>query len=139
MPEERSKNGMAHRMFLTPAAREILDRRRLEAGASLYVFTSGSTAGEPLRFLWKHNAAVREDVGFSFNPHDLRRTASTHLARLEVREEIREAVLNHKKRGLRGVYNLYEYDREKREALELWHDALVGAVAKHGRKLAEAA
>jgi len=29
---------------------------------------------------------------------------------------MREAVLNHKKKGLRGVYNLYEYDREKQEA-----------------------
>ena len=139
LPEERSKNGMAHRMFLTPAAREILDRRRQAAGASPYVFTSDSTQGEPLRFLWKHNAAVREDVGFSFNPHDLRRTASTHLARLGVREEVREAVLNHRKRGLRGVYNLYEYDREKREALTLWTEAVMAVVVRHSLNLAEAA
>ncbi|MEO6195368.1 MAG: integrase arm-type DNA-binding domain-containing protein [Thermoanaerobaculia bacterium] len=133
LPEERSKNGMAHRMYLTPAAREILARRRPAAGASPYVFASDSTQGGPLRFLWKHNAAVREEVGFSFNPHDLRRTASTHLARLGVREEIREAVLNHRKRGLRGVYNLYEYDRETREALELWGDAVMSAVAQQGQ------
>lgn len=139
LPEERSKNGMAHRMFLTPAAREILARRRIAAGASPYVFTSDSTQGEPLRFLWKHNAAVREEVGFNFNPHDLRRTTSTHLARLEVREEIREAVLNHRKRGIRSVYNLYEYDREKRQALELWHETVMVAVVKHGQGLAKAA
>lgn len=139
LPEERSKNGMAHRMFLTPAVREIIDRRRSTAGQSPYVFTSDSTQGEPLRFLWKHNAAVREDVGFEFNPHDLRRTASTHLARLGVREEIREAVLNHRKRGLRGVYNLYEYDREKREALELWGEAVRAAVGQHGQGIEEAA
>ncbi|MFL6232068.1 MAG: hypothetical protein ACJ76N_02955 [Thermoanaerobaculia bacterium] len=79
-------------------------------------------------FLWKHNAAVPEEAGFEFNPHDLRRTASTHLARLGVREEIREAVLNHKKRELRSVYNLYEYNQEKREALELCSDAVMSAV-----------
>jgi len=55
--------------------------------------------------------------------HDLRRTASTHLARLGVRDEIREALLNHKKKGLRGVYNLYEYDWQKQEALVLWAKA----------------
>jgi integrase len=103
------------------------------------VFSSDSTQGEPLRFLWKHNAAVREEVGFSFNPHDLRRTASTHLARLGIRDEVREAVLNHRKRGLRGVYNLYEYDREKREALDLWTNAVISAVAEHGRIFAAAA
>jgi integrase len=139
LPEERSKNGMAHRMFLTSAVRKILDRRRPMAGASPYVFTSDSTQGEPLRFLWKHNAAVREEAGFEFNPHDLRRTASTHLARLGVREEIREAVLNHRKRGLRGVYNLYEYDREKREALELWSDTVMSAVGQHGQCIEDAA
>lgn len=130
LPEERSKNGMAHRVFLTPAVREILDRRRQAAGGSAYVFTSDSTEGGPLRFLWKHNAAVREEAGFNFNPHDLRRTASTHLARLGVRDEVREAVLNHRKRGIRGVYNLYEYDREKQDALELWGQAVMAAVLK---------
>jgi len=56
-----------------------------------------------------------------------------------VREEIREAVLNHRKRGLRGVYNLYEYDREKQEALELWGDAVMAAVAQQGQYMDKAA
>ena len=47
----------------------------------------------------KHNAAVREDVGFSFNHHDLCRAASTHLVRLGVWDEIRQAVLNHRQEG----------------------------------------
>ena len=31
-----------------------------------------------------------------------------------------EAILNHKKPGIVGVYDLYAYDREKRQALDHW-------------------
>jgi len=120
LPEARSKNGLAHRVFLTAPMRQILQEQRGLTGASPFVFckADGSTL---LRF---QAPRLCKALGFDFNPHDLRRTASTHLARLGVRDEIREALLNHKKKGLRGVYNLYEYDREKQEALVLWADAL---------------
>ena len=118
IPEARSKNGTAHRIFLTPPMQEILEARRALTGTSPFVFPT-THGGRPLpRF--PNQKEVRKAVGFDFNPHDLRRTTSTHLARLGVRDEIREAILNHKKKGLRGVYNLYEYDREKQEALVLW-------------------
>ena len=60
--------------------------------------------------------------------HDLRRTAGTFMSQLGVPKHVRERILNHggKRRGslTEGVYNLYEYDAEKRAALELWADAL---------------
>ena len=123
IPEGRSKNGLAHRIFLTPPIREIFEARRALAEASPLVFPA-TRSGSPLaRFPAPEK--LRDAVGFEFNPHDLRRTASTHLARLGVRDEIREAILNHKKKGLRGVYNLYEYDKEKQEALVLWAGTIV--------------
>jgi hypothetical protein len=33
---------------------------------------------------------------------------------------MREAVLAHVRPGIKGVYDLYEYAEEKREALTLW-------------------
>jgi integrase len=128
IPEARSKNGLAHRVFLTPPMRQILAARRAAAGASPFVFPTTRDGSAPQRF--QTHEKLRQAVGFEFNPHDLRRTASTHLARLGVQDEIREALLNHKKKGLRGVYNLYEYDREKQEALELWANTIAVLTAE---------
>ena len=47
-------------------------------------------------------------------------------------KDVRERILNHG--GMRkcsitkSVYNRYEYDAEKRAALELWADALAGII-----------
>lgn len=52
--------------------------------------------------------------------HDIRRTVRSNLSRLKVAEEAREAVIAHKRPGIKGVYDLYDYHDEKREALEMW-------------------
>lgn len=55
--------------------------------------------------------------------HDLRRTLATGLQRLGVRFEVTEAVLNHvsgARSGVAGIYQRYDWAREKREALEAW-------------------
>lgn len=52
-------------------------------------------------------------------PHDLRRTTRTLLAKIEGKDELKcpwevaEAIIGHMKKGLDGVYNLYEYDKER--------------------------
>lgn len=53
-----------------------------------------------------------------FRPHDLRRTANTHMARLRVPLEHREAILNHSRGTLDGTYNLHDYQDEKRRGME---------------------
>jgi integrase len=52
--------------------------------------------------------------------HDIRRTVRSHLSRLKISEEAREAVLAHARPGIKGTYDLYDYYAEKKEALELW-------------------
>jgi integrase len=52
--------------------------------------------------------------------HDIRRTVRSNLSRLRVTEEAREAVLAHARPGVKGIYDVYDYADEKREALELW-------------------
>ena len=55
--------------------------------------------------------------------HDLRRTAASGMAALEVQPHIVEAVLNHRSGVIRGVaatYNVYAYAPEKRAALDKW-------------------
>jgi integrase len=63
--------------------------------------------------------------------HDLRRSAATHMAELGVQPHIVEEILNHKsghKAGVAGIYNRASYDREKRQALDLWADHLMAAI-----------
>jgi integrase len=62
--------------------------------------------------------------------HDLRRTAGTYMSQFCVPKDVRERILNHggSRKGsiTESVYNCYEYDAEKRAALELWAEALDG-------------
>jgi integrase len=72
---------------------------------------------------------TRERLGIAdITVHDLRRTAGTYMSQLGVPKDVRERVLNHggKRSGnlTDGVYNHYNFDAEKRAALELWADAL---------------
>ncbi len=52
--------------------------------------------------------------------HDLRRTAATNLAELEVGRFIIGRVLAHGDRSVTGIYDVYEYLKEKRAALDAW-------------------
>jgi hypothetical protein len=55
--------------------------------------------------------------------HDLRRTATTGMARLKVPPHVSDKVLNHltgKIRGVAAVYNKFEYLEERRAALQSW-------------------
>ncbi len=53
-----------------------------------------------------------------FTIHDLRRTARTHLAALGVQSHIAERCLNHKLKGVEGIYNQYDYFEERKIALQ---------------------
>jgi len=51
--------------------------------------------------------------------HDFRRTARTHLAALGVESHIAERCLNHKIKGVEGIYNRHDYLDERRQALKI--------------------
>ena len=53
-----------------------------------------------------------------FTIHDFRRTARTHLAALGVDSHIAERCLNHKIKGVEGVYNRHDYFDERKAALQ---------------------
>jgi hypothetical protein len=46
------------------------------------------------------------------------------LAKLGVAPHVAEACLNHKPRGVEGVYNRHSYFAERRAALQAWSDLL---------------
>ena len=68
--------------------------------------------------------------------HDLRRTVITNFARLGIAPIHAGAVANHvsvtKANVTLSAYTQYSYDREKREALDLWADRLADIIAGQG-------
>ena len=66
---------------------------------------------------------TKTGIDQKFTLQDLRRTVATGLQGLGVKVEVTEAVLNHRsgtRDGIVGVYQLYQYEEEKRQALENW-------------------
>lgn len=75
-------------------------------------------------------ASANELEGPAFTPGDLRRTVETRLAALGYTEEVRGHLQSH---GLSGVqkrhYNMYEYDAEKRAAIDALYALITGVGA----------
>jgi integrase len=65
-----------------------------------------------------------------WSPHDLRRSAATHMQELGVRNEVVEAILNHAIPGVAAVYLRAEFEKEKAEALRVWAIELERIVGK---------
>ena len=126
VPSTTAKNGMSHRVPLSPRALQVLleTPRRGE-----YVFCSPRAPERPLRGYRKAFKRACTIVGVeNTRPHDLRRTAATMMASMGVNRVVIGRILNHADRSITGMYDRYSYDAENRAALELWAERLVDAV-----------
>lgn len=136
LPSERTKNGRGHIIPLSEAAKAILTSFRGKDRTHLFGrddsgFQGWSKAKEKLD---ARMAEAKKPLAH-WTPHDLRRTAATRMAELGVQPHIVEAVLNHvsgHKAGVAGIYNKATYDKEKREAMNLWAEHLLAVI--EGRK-----
>lgn len=134
IPVEKSKNKMPHRVALSPLALELLKEAKKYAGKSRYVFPSPHHEKD-----WHINRDAlsqaiyrnRKQLGFADNdeqkdkekriiPHDLRRTAASHMTSMGIPRLVVSKILNHKENSITAVYDRHSYDQEKRHALEAW-------------------
>lgn len=121
LPAERSKNGRAHTLPLTPATLDIIasvervdGRDQLFGGDAKHGFQRWSAS--------KQELDARAKIT-GWRVHDIRRSAATKMADIGIAPHIVEQILNHQsghKRGPAGVYNRSSYEREVRTALEKW-------------------
>ena len=131
LPGEKTKNKRQHRVPISPMMKEVIERaleiRPKWASDSDFVFASTRKAGQPIN----RDAVSREMrrnltvLGLKENPatpHDLRRTFTTEGGRIGIPREYRKRVLNHVDNDVTSIYDLYEYDREKKSALDRWSD-----------------
>lgn len=144
IPATRSKNKQAHRVFLTKTAKQLI------GDASGFVFESPAHPPKPDEIPPKvakpyevrtmtHD--IKQNLPHTpeskvidrlkiphFTPHDLRRTAATRWAEMEITGDMIDRLQNHitrQKQGVGHVYNRYSYAREKQQALEAWEQKLI--------------
>ena len=151
LPRHKAKNGRAHEVPLSAAALAVL-RSLPRVDKDLVFTTTGKTAisgfSRAKRRLDREiEKARRTSLGLPLDDdeyrrvleldpdkplpvaippwtvHDLRRTAATGMARLNIAPHVVDKIQNHVSGNIRGVaavYNRFEYLEERRTALEAW-------------------
>ncbi|HDI4957941.1 TPA: tyrosine-type recombinase/integrase [Salmonella enterica] len=132
LPEERSKNGDAIDIPLPLPAVEWLKELLTFSCNSAWVLPARKMQHRMIPHIQESTlpvalAKVRAEMPDvpNFTIHDFRRTARTHLAALGVDPVVAERCLNHKIKGVEGIYNRHQYFNERKAALNLWADLLL--------------
>ena len=136
LPAYRTKRGRSIDIPLPHQATSIIRRLVAMNGSSEYLFPARKIQTRLLPHISPDtvNASLKRFVKLDiplFTIHDFRRTCRTHLERLGFDPRIGESVLNHKVRGVEGVYNRHDYFEERREALQVWADYLDSIGLRH--------
>jgi len=144
LPGRRTKNGHAHVVPLSDLAITIINEtisanRQADVDGRFghrALFPCGDGSLSPIvvaRTILRANETSKERpkgrFGIaSWSAHDLRRTALTNMARLGVAPIVLGHIANHRTTTRAGVtlavYSQYTYDKEKREALDMWAERL---------------
>ena len=128
---EATKESKARRVPLSAAAWGEFEKVRALEMDSPFVFASGGDAGF-IRWLSGPTRKLVAVCGFSFHPHDLRRTARTMLGPLGVPHEVAERLLGHAVgSAVSRVYDRHAYDGEQQAAAEKLGSKVAAIVAAH--------
>ena len=126
IPAGKAKNGLPHRVPLSPLARLVLDEIAASSHESDWLFPSPKSgtpiAGQSVdHAMRRHRATLGTDDA---TPHDLRRTAASHMTSIGISRLVVSKILNHAEPGVTAVYDRHSYDPEKRAALDAWSNRL---------------
>ncbi len=136
-PKEKVKNNIAHRVWISGLAKELIEEAIEISGESKWLFPGRKEGGHLTPQAVDHalrNAQIDDpekklvDVFMipNFTPHDLRRTGATHTAGAGVSRFIVSRVLNHVDESITARYDLHEYDSDKKQAFDTWERKLRG-------------
>ena len=130
IPATAAKNGLAHRVPLSHMAIDILTtiRERIGPAGSEPVFVLPAARSRRRR-----RAAIKAISLIDFQPSDLRRTAATKMAEVDISRLVIAKILNHVETGVTAVYDRASYDREKRQGLDTWARTLTGILTRNPR------
>jgi integrase len=139
---KRVKNAERHNIPLSLQTAAIIEGLpRVVAGDFVFSTTGGKTSVSG----WSRAKFLLDEATKNLNNgralpswrlHDLRRSAATGLQRLGFNLQVIEAVLGHvsgSRTGVVGIYQRYNFDAEKRRALDAWARH-VETIAKGGKR-----
>lgn len=121
IPSEISKNKLAHRVYLTDMALELIGEGEGYVFASPVKGKDYHLSRQTLSVALTHNDHFKLD---HWTPHDLRRTAASHMTSMGIPRTDVSKVLNHSDSSVTAVYDRNSYDKEKQIALEAWERKL---------------
>ena len=132
LPKERIKTGAPISIPLPIQAIKLFQVLKVRAGYSEYVFPPRRASGKLHMGSDTLNRAITKLFGHEagrkvqpenrmgdlkhFSVHDLRRTFRSLAAMLRISGDVAERCLNHKLKGVEGIYNRHDYFEERKEA-----------------------
>ncbi len=129
LPTDRTKTGVAISIPLSNKVVNWFQELKRLSCASDYVLPARKMQDRMIPHIAESTLSVAlAKVGHGIEPftiHDMRRTAKTLLASLGVQPHISERCLNHKIKGVEGIYDGYDYFEERKKALNALSDLLV--------------
>lgn len=133
LPKERSKTNVGLSIPLALSVVQWFEELKMRSCGSDYVFPSRRASKNPHMGPDTLNRAITKLFGHEpgkkkqppnlmgdmphFTVHDLRRTCRTLLAQQGTPGYVAERCLNHKLKGVEGIYDKYDYFEERRVAL----------------------
>ncbi len=144
IPEENSKNGKAHTVYLSPFAADQFKRLQTINGSSQWCYPNRTDSDHVCsktitKQLTDRQRALESGVlsnrsgnaqalllaGGRWTPHDLRRTGATMMTALGVLPEVADRCLNHTEENrVKRTYQRHSYQNEMRHAWELLGDRI---------------
>lgn len=121
IPAHKAKNGHLHRVPLSSLALELINALKQFSSTSRWLFPSKNGAKFITGASIDH--AVRRSTFKNmkpFTPHDLRRTAASHMTSLGIPRLVVSKILNHIEHSVTAIYDRHTYDNEKQQALDMW-------------------
>jgi len=139
LPGDRTKTGAAIDIPLPPITVEWLHELHEMAASSRWLLPARKMQHRMIPHIGESTLGVAlAKVKHSLPPftvHDFRRTARSHLAALGVQPHVAERCLNHKLKGVEGIYDRYDYFEERKAALNAWGALLLQLEAGDSNKV----
>lgn len=149
LPAERTKTGVKINIPISSSIKPIFEELFIRANGSDYVFPSrraskrrqyisDDTLNHALAKMFGQKVDSKKqplpnilgEHGIEhFVVHDLRRTCRSLLAEMGVPSHIAERCLNHKIKGVEGIYDRYDYFDERSNALNLLAEEITAIIS----------
>jgi integrase len=122
IPASRSKNGRAHRVPLSALACDLLNQAQDLGEGSLWLCPSPWANGlmDPTSVTRAMRVNLSRIGVDNATPHDLRRSAASHMTEMGTPRLVVSKVLGHSDGSITAIYDRFEYWPQKKQALEAW-------------------